>query len=119
MSAAVHHDDHDDPKTSITVIAGLVGTILTVVTVVFLQAFYYKVADSEFQAKVEDRSVAANIDKRADQTAQLNRLIIDEKTGRGQIPIDRAMEIVADDLARGRQVNLTTQPASGAGGAAP
>ncbi len=112
-------DNHDDPKTSTTIVAGLVGTILTVVSVVFLQALYYKVADSEFQAKVEDRSVAAKIDVRTDQVAQLNRLDIDEQTGRGQIPIERAMEIVADDLARGRPVNLTTQPARGAGGAAP
>ena len=87
-----------DPDALATATVGIVGTILVIVVVVFVQGLYLSVNRSEFQRKVVNEAPA---ELRSLRAAQLTRLHatgwVDKQNGFVAIPIEKAMELLAQD----------------------
>ncbi len=97
-----HADAHDesDPNSTSTAYVGTVGIVILVLSIVGLQAAFRAYQNGETESKVVTRSSRDLEDGRAAQGAQLEgyRWVDAEKAVVG-IPIDRAMDIVAEEHA--------------------
>jgi len=91
-------DDAPDPDALTTATVGIAGSLLVIIVVVFVQGLYERMNRAEF-----DRKVVAEIpgEIRNLRAAQLTRLNatgwVDKTNGYVQIPIERAMELLASD----------------------
>jgi len=91
--------DDDDPKSGPTVITVVVFTLLTVASVLYLNAYFGRVQEEEFTAKVVDRESAALDALRLEQEVQLSEYRwVDRDQNVVAIPIERAMELVASEM---------------------
>ena len=89
-----------DTNTGSIVAVGLIGSILLVVTVVALEALYGYVAQAEWTRKVVEIPDAGLRTYHAEQAERLNAYrLVDPATGTVTIPIERAMQLVADEAA--------------------
>ena len=88
----------DDPDALTTATVGIVGTILVVIVVVFVQGLYLSVNRSEFQRKVVNEAPAELRSLLAAQRTRLNATgWVDKQNGFVAIPIEKAMELLAQD----------------------
>jgi hypothetical protein len=88
-----------DPNTPAVLLVGVVGCVLLLATVVGLIAVYQNVEQSHLQDKVYNVVPQELAQLRAKQQAQINsyrHMPGDE--GRIGLPIERAMELMADEL---------------------
>jgi hypothetical protein len=91
---------HGDPSATRTLVWGIVGAILVFVMIVALQAFYSAARDKERERKVVAQAPEELGRLIASQQEILNSYRwIDEANGVVGIPIDRAMEILVDELS--------------------
>ena len=82
------------------ILAGLLGTILTVATILGLQVVYYQYAASREASQGPGQPQAEMEALRDRQQGVLADYgLIDAEKGVVGIPIDRAMELVVNDLA--------------------
>ena len=87
-----------DPDALATATVGIVGTILVIVVVVFVQGLYLSVNRSEFQRKVVNEAPAELRSLRAAQWTRLHATgWVDKQNGFVAIPIEKAMELLAQD----------------------
>ncbi|HUU82641.1 MAG TPA: hypothetical protein VM243_03960 [Phycisphaerae bacterium] len=88
-----------DPNTPATVLVGVVGAILTFVVIVALQALFYNV-ESQTVSRVNQGDPRRLSRRRAEQLEAINSYgWVDRQEGTVTVPIDRAMELVLDELA--------------------
>jgi hypothetical protein len=89
---------YDDPNVAMSAVVGVISAIVLFVIIVLLQAWFYTAQDDERFRKVYSQPYQElqNVDNE-----QLERLgsfgWISEPEGVAHIPIERAMELVADE----------------------
>lgn len=116
--------EQEDLNTSLIAVSGVIGAVVVFVMIVGLQAWYYNVEKEEMYKKVVAPAAEELSSVTAEQQGQLNSYrMIDSRKKIVAIPIDRAMEIVVQDLAAGKNpvsvpssqptTAATSQPASG------
>jgi hypothetical protein len=88
----------DDPNSSATVWIGLISVILLLLIVMLLQVAYYHSERKELEAKAAKAGLAELQAVRAEQEGLLEADYrwLDREQGLVGLPIDRAMELVAD-----------------------
>jgi hypothetical protein len=88
----------DDPDAASTVFIGIVGTLLLATIVVALQGLFEHAARIEFERKVVAEAPLELRDLQSAQLALLNGYRwVDPKAGVAGIPIERAMELLAQE----------------------
>jgi len=91
---------YDDPNVPASAVVGLVGAVLLFVIIVGLQALFYRMQDAEVAEKVYSQPYEELRQLDADQLEQLNSYgWVDQQAGTVHIPIDRAMELVAQEAS--------------------
>ncbi len=97
----------DDPTTGPTAFYLTIGVILFAVAVFGLQGYYGRVIGQEAKEKKSTQSSGPAEQLR---TEQLDRMTeyrwLDADTGAVAIPIDRAMDLVVEELARPPEAGL-------------
>ncbi len=89
---------YDDPNVANSAIVGIISAILLFVVIVVLQAFFYGAEQQELERKVLTRPYEPLRQLDAQQLEQLNSYgWVSEADGTVRIPIERAMELVADE----------------------
>lgn len=102
----------DDVNTLAVAIVGIVGAIMVFVVVVALQVWFYNLQEVETYKKVVSVPPQEYSSLVAEQEARLNSYRwIDREKGIVAIPIERAAELVVQDLS-----SEQTQPRAGEGG---
>ncbi len=104
MSSRQHPNPnpHDDPAVGPVVMAGVVGTLIVVAIVIALVGLYYRTSD-EFAQRVNQQTNADLQQLRAGQLARLNTARwVDKQRGVVAVPIERAIELTARELAASR-----------------
>ena len=92
-------DAGNDPNPYWTALWGIVGTALVFASVVGLQAMFYHVEEAETYRKVVAPASTELSSLRAMQLADLHRYRwISEAEGVVGLPIERAMELIAEEL---------------------
>jgi hypothetical protein len=87
-----------DPDVPRIVYIGVLGVILTFVIIVALQVIFYRMEQTEIARKVARHGPEEVFRLQATQLEQLNNYRwVDRKTNTVAIPIERAMEIVAQE----------------------
>ncbi len=93
--------DHDDPTAGTVAFVGAVSVILLIATVLATQALFYRTATLEEERKVISEQPQELRQVRTDQLELLNGYRwVDESKGVVAIPIDRAMELAAEEARR-------------------
>ena len=96
------------------IVTGIVGAILVFVVIVGMQATFYYVEQAELYDKVYSQPPEELTRLRATQQERLNSYRwIDEQNRVAAIPIDRATELVVEELsqaARTTEAALAEQP---------
>jgi hypothetical protein len=93
----------DELNTPLIAIVGFLGAIATFAIIVVLQVLYYQLEAAEQLRKEISPAPAELASAIADQEAKLaDYRWIDQQKQLVGIPIDRAMRLVVDDLAAGR-----------------
>lgn len=93
---------HEEVNTLVIAAIGLISAVLLFVLIVGLEVLYYNYENKEETKKVYDQRYEEIAGLRAVQEAELNSYRwIDKERGIVGIPIERAMELVAKDLASG------------------
>ncbi len=88
-----------DPSTSGTVVVGVIGAILLFVAIVGLQALFYN-AEQDVADQVNRPDPRQLSTLRAQQLEAINSYgWVDQQQGVVTIPIDRAMDVVVQELA--------------------
>ena len=87
-----------DPPSGATSLIGVVGTIIIIAIVLGLEALYYFSAAEERKEKVYQREYQTRTALHAEQVANLNRFRLDRDTGRAEIPIELAKDLVLKEL---------------------
>ena len=88
---------YDDPDVPASAIVGIIGAILLFAIIVALQALFYSMEEEELARKVYDQPYEALQELDADQLETLNSYgWVSEADGIVHIPIDRAMELLAE-----------------------
>jgi len=83
---------------------GAIGVVLIVVLILAVQAFYFRYQQQVVERKVVQPPFHELVELRSRQEAQLHAYrMLDAKTGRVAIPIERAMELVLEDWSRDRE----------------
>jgi hypothetical protein len=91
----------DDPAAGRTAYVTAIFVAVIVITVIALTAYFGRVTSEETEAKVVRPESAALATVRAEQQARLAAYrIVSADSGFVAVPIERAMELVADELAR-------------------
>ena len=91
---------HDDPNTPPTAYISAAFVVVLIAVVVALQGYYGRVSSEVENEKVVEQSSKELADHRAEQQERLGRYeSTDPDAGLVTIPVDRAMEIVAEELA--------------------
>jgi hypothetical protein len=97
----VSSTNHDNPNLAPTAIVAFTFVLIVVVTVLGLQAYFFRAQTQEFDTKVVQRIPEDRELVRTEQRAQIsNYRWIDRDSGKVAIPIERAMDLVAAELAR-------------------
>ena len=87
---------YDDPNVPISAIVGIVSAIALFVVIVLLQGLFYAMQEGELERKVWSQTSEELRALDADQLKQLNSYgWVSEPDGIAHIPIDRAMDLVA------------------------
>lgn len=85
------------------VVSGLLLVLLVVALVMGLQGLYYGVTESQRQVKVVDQIPVSFKNLQYEQQTRMNSYEwVDKNNGVVNIPIERAMELVVDDIGRGK-----------------
>lgn len=93
----------DDLNTPMIAIVGFLGAIATFAIIVVLQVLYYQLEAVEQYKKEVSQAPAELSNVLADQEAKLaGYRWVDQQKRLVAVPIDRAMRLVVDDLAAGR-----------------
>jgi hypothetical protein len=96
----VSSTNHDNPNLGPTAIVAFVFTLIVVVTVVGLQAYFFRAQTEELDTKVVERAPENRERVRTEQEVELSTYRwIDRNAGTVAIPIERAMDLVAAELA--------------------
>jgi len=91
---------HDDPSPIPTAYVVAIFVVVFVITLLGLQAYFGRVASEEQQAKLVAPRVEALEAARREQQARISDYRwVDADSGRVALPIERAMELVAAELA--------------------
>ena len=91
----------EDPKSSPLAVIGVISAVLLIVIIVWLQAIFYRYEDAELRRKLYDQVPEELARLRAEQQEALySYRWIDEKRGVVSIPIDRAMDLIAEESGR-------------------
>ncbi len=99
-----------DPDTPGTVVVGIVGAILLFVAIVGVQALFYN-AEQDLANQINRGDPRQLSRLRAEQLEAINSYgWQDQEQGIVTIPIDRAMELVAQELGDGDQQQPDQQP---------
>jgi hypothetical protein len=89
-----------DPDVPRTLYIAVVSVILVFVIVVGLQAWFYNIEEAEVLRKQSGQAAPELLRLRAEQLEQLNEYRwADRKNNTVAIPIERAMQLVVDELA--------------------
>lgn len=89
---------YDDPNVPASAIVGILGAVLLFVIIVGLQALFYSMEGKEHARKVTEDPYEPLQRLEADQLGVLNSYgWVDQQAGIAHIPIDRAMELVAEE----------------------
>lgn len=92
-------EEGSDPDAPWTAILGLTGVILTAVIVLGLESLFYHVNANEHRRKVVEVASEELLRERAKQLQNVTTYrYVDAVKGTVAIPIDRAMELVRDEL---------------------
>lgn len=93
---------YDDPNVTLSAVIGIIGAIVLFVVIVGLQALFFEMEEREYEDKVVSRPYEALAQLDAEQMEQLASYgWISEPEGIVHIPIERAMELVTDELSSG------------------
>ncbi len=93
--------EQEDPKALSILFVGLVSAVAVFLIVVLLQIVFYRMQEMETAKKVVSMAPEELATLRAQQQARLNGYgWVDEGAGVARIPVERAMELVADEQAR-------------------
>ena len=115
-----HHADpvaapQDDPSAGPTAYVTAIFVIVVVITVIALTAYFGRVVSEETATKVVQPESATLAAVRAEQQARLaGYRVVSPDSGLVALPIERAMELVAEELAR-KAVPAAPVAAAGAG----
>jgi hypothetical protein len=91
---------YDDPNVPASAIVGIVSAIALFVVIVLLQGLFYSMQEGELERKVYSQTSEELRALDADQLKQLNSYgWVSEPDGVAHIPIDRAMDLVAQEGA--------------------
>jgi len=91
----------DDPVTGTTAVVGVVFVLLFVIVILGLQAYFGRVQTEEYAVKVVDETPTEKVLVHAQQLDQLNGYHwVDRDSGTVSIPIERAMQLVVDELGK-------------------
>ena len=92
----------DDPSASPTAYVILIFVAVFVIVLIALQAYFGQALEREREVKVMERTPEAMVQLRAELAEQISGYRwIDQEAGVVAIPIERAMEITAKELAQG------------------
>jgi hypothetical protein len=95
---------YNDLNTSTIALVGFVGALLTFVLIVALQVLYFAVSREQTQRKVIGASTAGSDTLLAEQEVRLTRYgWIDRQEKQVVVPIERAMDLVVDELSAGQR----------------
>jgi hypothetical protein len=86
-----------DPPGVSTSFIGLVGVLVLVVVVLGLETLFYYTSNRENQTKLYEARYADRVHLQQTQREQLAKYGMDPQTGKVQIPIERAMELVVPE----------------------
>lgn len=90
---------YDDPNVAASAVVGVIGAILLFVIIVLLQTWFYKAEEDERFRKVYSQPYEELQKIDNDQLEQLASYgWISEADGVAHIPIDRAMQLISDEL---------------------
>jgi beta-lactamase regulating signal transducer with metallopeptidase domain len=95
---------YDDLNTSAITVAGILSVIIFIVVVLGVQAVFYSYNRYEFESKVlrkEPVKSVAILDAQRKELGEYKRIQVQDKT-RIAIPIDKAIEIVTQELTNGK-----------------
>jgi hypothetical protein len=88
-----------DPPASMTVIVGIIGAILLLAVILVTQVLFFNVQRIEDENKLYAARPAELADLQARELAQINTYrYVDREKGVVAIPIDRAIELYADEM---------------------
>jgi hypothetical protein len=94
----------DDVKTAAVARVVLLGTILVMAIILLLDVVTAVVVRQQLRQDEAEPAVTRLDKARTRQQARLAEYRwVDEKAGRVAVPVDRAMELVIDDLAAGKE----------------
>jgi hypothetical protein len=97
-------NDNPDPSAWPIWFYGVVGVLVVVLSVLALQVLFGVSTKFENEKKSNSLATIERLKVREDQTIQLDSYRwIDEPNGIAAIPIDRAMDLVIEDLAEARE----------------
>lgn len=89
----------EDPIAAPTTVVIVVFALLVAITVIALQAYFGRVEEEEFESKIVSRP---DLEKTLVFTEQREKLSqygwVDRETGTVRIPVERAMDLVVNDL---------------------
>ena len=89
---------YDDPNVAASAVVGIISAILLFVIIVVLQAYFYSAEQGELERKVYSQPYQALQQLDANQLELLNSYgWISEAEGTVHIPIDRAMDLIAEE----------------------
>ena len=91
--------NYDDINTKLVAVVGLISVLAVIGSIVGIQTLYYNFEQSENDRKVIAVEAIDAKNLLAEQEAKLNRAgWLDRENGIVAIPIERAMELVVDEL---------------------
>ena len=90
---------YDDPNVAVSAVVGIISAIALFVIIVLLQAWFYSAEENERERKITSQPYEELQKLDNNQLERLNSYgWISEPDGVAHIPIERAMELVADEL---------------------
>ena len=95
--------DRSEPNVQFIAIFGAGTLVLLVVTVVALQYYYDRVLEEQVFVKVREPVAQTLVDLRAREDEELHSYrYLDREKGTVRLPIERAMELLANEAAQGK-----------------
>ena len=93
------------------VTVGVVGSLLVWVSIIALQAYYKNTLDAEEQVRLVEGQDVALRDTRAEESAKINHYTTRADALRKKnvvvVPVDRAMQLVVDELTQNPKASTT------------
>jgi hypothetical protein len=91
----------DDVDAPLIAVLGFIGALLVFLLIIGLEVLFYSMERAERERKYIERAPTERSQLQAEQMARLTEYrYLDEKKGVVAIPIDRAMELVVDELPK-------------------